>query len=247
VAADKWMGWHGMGRTARAASWTSFFDQLRDDSPLYREQAAIYVSRLATTVQLDSTQRVLDFGCGFGYVATLLAPLVGELWLWDASSAMRTEAARNTAPHRNVRILDLSSTDRTPAESGRLDLILVNSVIQYMSRKDLSGWLVRWRGMLPPGGQVVASDLIPARSNLLSDPVDLIRLAARHQSPLRVAAHALGGLVSYWSVARAVPLSRVSVDDFTGRGAEAGFDTVVLPSNLTHFRRRWAAVLTARS
>jgi hypothetical protein len=57
----------------------------------------------------------------------------------------------------------------------------------------------------------------------------------------------VGGLVNYWSVARTVPLSRVSVDDFTALSAEAGFDTVVLPSNLTHFRRRWAAVLTPRS
>ena len=60
---------------------------------LFREQADEYVRNLAGTGLLPSTGRVLDFGCGFGFVARGLSSRVGDLFLWDASENMRRRAA----------------------------------------------------------------------------------------------------------------------------------------------------------
>jgi cyclopropane fatty-acyl-phospholipid synthase-like methyltransferase len=230
-------------------SWTTYFDALQDDSPLYAVQSALYVESLAAAARLHHHQRVLDFGCGFGFAAALVAPRVREVALWDASPHMLAMAARHTAALPNVRLCDLSglpAVETGATDRHAFDLVLVNSVVQYMTRDELSDWLLRWREMLAPGGRVLLSDLIAPDHGGLSDAIDLLRLGARHGSPLRATRDALGGLARYWRTSRAVPLTRISREDLSRRAAAAGLDTTPLPRNLTHFRRRWAAALTAR-
>ncbi|MDP9331612.1 MAG: class I SAM-dependent methyltransferase [Actinomycetota bacterium] len=235
-----------------SANWLAYFDRLEHQSPLYREQSVLYVEALTASVGVHRDQRVLDFGCGFGFVAAMLSPLVAEVWFWDPSPHMRSMAERNTAHLSNTRFCDLSTPPSVEPEGTTwvgppFDLILVNSVAQYMAPEELSAWLARWRGMLAPGGKLVLSDLIPSGHSGVSDVADLLRLGARHGSPLRAAAEALGGLRRYWRTSRAVPLVRVGPEDLERAAAGADLETTALPHNLTHFSKRWTAVLLPRS
>jgi SAM-dependent methyltransferase len=212
----------------------------------------MYVRALIAEVGVRTDQRVLDFGCGFGLVAAMLAPLVAEVWFWDPSPHMRLVAERNTADRPNARLCDLSMTpsiepEETAWRGPFFDLILVNSVAQYMVPEELWAWLARWRWMLAPEGKLVLSDLIPPEQSGLSDVVDLLRMGVGHGSPLRTAGDALGGLRQYRRASRAVPLVRIGRDDMERAAAGADLDMMVLPRNLTHFRTRWTGVLTARS
>ena len=117
------------------AGWREYFDGLKDQSPLYRVQAGIYVDSLRGAVDVRQHHRVLDFGCGFGFVPALLAPLVAEIGWWEPSLNMRSAAARNTATFANARFCDLSAmysiATQEVAWPGRgFDLILINSVVQ---------------------------------------------------------------------------------------------------------------------
>ena len=105
---------------------------MSDNQQIFREQSDDYVRNLESAIELDQRARVLDFGCGFGFVAELLAPRVGELFLWDASANMRRRARVKVAGCRNIRFLDLSDTQASRRDL-RFDLILVNSVVQYMT------------------------------------------------------------------------------------------------------------------
>jgi cyclopropane fatty-acyl-phospholipid synthase-like methyltransferase len=226
--------------------WLTYFDHLQD-SPVHGDQAAFYVESLVREVGVRSDQRVLDFGCGHGFVAARLAPLVAELWWWDPSTAMRTITKRRTARLPNARFCDLSGVSAEPQTSTwrgpRFDLILVNSVVQYMAPEELSGWLPRWREMLSPGGSVVLSDLIYPMHGSLADAIDLFRFSVRHGSPLRAAKDAFGDVAEYRRTSRAVPLVRVDAQDLARRAADAGLQTTVLPRNLTHFTKRYSAAL----
>lgn len=231
--------------------WLAYFDHLEHHSPLYRAQSALYVEALTNAVGVHKDQRLLDFGCGFGFVAAMLAPLVAEVWFWDPSPHMRSLAERHTAHLSNARFCDLSTSLTSPQAATRhgshFDLILVNSVAQYMAPEELWTWLSRWRGMLAPDGKLVLSDLIPPTHRGMSDVVDLLRLGARRGSPLRAAGEALGGLRQYWRTSRAVPLVRVGLEELERAAAGADLETRVLHHNLTHFSKRWTAVLLPRS
>lgn len=226
--------------------WDAYYNTLRHDAQLYRDQAAIYVGSLVSEVGLHPHQRVLDFGCGFGHVAALVAPRVEQLWLWEPSLHMRDEARRQTAACDNVTFVDLSTAETDPQDAGLLplDLILVNSVVQYMSPSDFTTWLRRWRDMLAPTGKLVLSDLIPPGQGALSDVADALRIVARRGGPRRAVREALGGLRGYLRPSRETPLVKVGREELTRRAGQVGLGTEVLSSNLTHFRRRWTGVLS---
>jgi cyclopropane fatty-acyl-phospholipid synthase-like methyltransferase len=232
------------------SSWQQYFDTLGDQSQLYPLQATVYVESLAA-VGVRHHYRVLDFGCGFGFVTALLAARVAEVFWWEPSANMRAVAERNTRHLHNIRFIDLSALPLADHEDApqhpRFDMILVNSVVQYMAIEELEGWLPLWREMLAPRGSLVLSDLIAPNHSGLSDIVDLFRLGVRYGSPLQAANEAIGGVAHYWRTSRAVPLTRISRDNLTTAAAKAGLTTEFLANNLTHFRKRWAAVLRRRT
>jgi SAM-dependent methyltransferase len=226
------------------AVWDSYWAGLSDNQQLFREQADEYFRNLNSTFRFDPRARVLDFGCGFGYVAELLAPSVGELFLWDASANMRRRARVNVARHQNIRLLDLSDPKCLPDEL-KFELILVNSVVQYMTFDEFSTWLLRWRNMLGPAGRIVISDLIPPDYPALRDFVDLLKLSARRGFLLRAMWQAFSEIWRYWGVRRVRPLSRVGREDLSEEAKRAGLTVRYLPANLTHFKKRVTAVFTS--
>src|SRR5688572_20531179 len=112
--------------------WDGYWEDLHAESWLYREQSELYISKLAAAIPLRPDMRVLDFGCGFGFAAELLADRVREVFVWDASANMRRNTLKRLSDRANCHLLDLSDPAGAPSEP-RLDLILVNSVVQYMT------------------------------------------------------------------------------------------------------------------
>jgi len=207
-------------------------------------EAEEYVSRLESALLLDPRARVLDFGCGFGFVAEALASKVRELFLWDSSVNMLNRARLNVAGHGNVYFLDLSDPEKCPRDI-RFDIILVNSVIQYMDVENLSLWLGRWREMLVPRGRIVISDLIPPDYPAVSDFTAVLVFSAQRRFLLRAIWEGFAELIRYWKVRHAYPLLRVTRDDLQRWATAVGLVVQFLPHNLTCSPRRTAAILTA--
>jgi cyclopropane fatty-acyl-phospholipid synthase-like methyltransferase len=230
---------------ARSDGWQVYWETLDDHQRLYREQAHEYVRNLTAALPLNPQMRVLDFGCGFGLVAATLAPLVGELFLWDASPNMWRHAQANVAGYANVRFLDRA--ERSPPVGGPcFDLILVNSVIQYMTPEEFSGWLACWRDLLGPGGRIVMSDIIPPDGGSVAEILDLLKFSARRGFLVRALWQAAGELGRYRKIRHARPLTRLGHEELRRRGREAGLVVTFLPRNLTHFPRRVTAVFARR-
>jgi SAM-dependent methyltransferase len=210
---------------------------------LFREQAQEYVRNLESAIVLDRRARVLDFGCGFGFVAEALADKVGELFLWDSSANMLRSSRVLVRGHQNIRFLDLSDAPAVPCNL-RFDLILVNSVVQYMNLDEFSAWLASWATMLAPGGRIVISDVIPPDHNSISELMDILRFSVRRGLAGNAIVWAFRKLGRYRRVRGTCPLGRIGLEELSQRGKAAGLTMTCLPANLTHFRKRFTVVLT---
>jgi len=225
---------------ATADTWVSYWDALPEGQLLFRPEAEEYVRNLAAAFPLSRQSRLLDFGCGYGFVAAALAPRVGQVFLWDAAASMRRHAVARLAQQDNVVLLDLNDSTTKPS----LDLILVNSVVQYMTPEELAGWLPRWRQLLAPSGQVVLSDLIPPRHSFLTDLFSLLTFSVRRGYLVQAIRNILATRKRYKQAEHARPLYHPSCAELTRMAAAAGLATRFLDRNLTHFRGRVTADLT---
>jgi SAM-dependent methyltransferase/ribosomal protein S18 acetylase RimI-like enzyme len=231
-------------RHAVLSDWSTYWDRLQDHQAIFRAESQDYVRRLDEIVSLDRQTRALDFGCGFGFVANALAPKVGTVALWDASSNMRRRARLNVAHLTNIEFLNLSQPDSI--DGGSFDLILVNSVVQYMSPEEFSGWLQRWRRMLVPGGRLVISDIVLPNYRFAADIVALIRFSARHGFLFHAVWEGWREFSSYSAVKRTRPLLRLSESEIGRIASAAGLNTQRWQNNLT-FRTGRTTVFLADS
>jgi cyclopropane fatty-acyl-phospholipid synthase-like methyltransferase len=211
------------------------------EQQLLKEDAVEYVHNLAALTPLTPQLRVLDFGCGWGNIARLIAHRVGELSLWDEAPRMRRLALEATAGMRDVRMLSLEAGPSSDPR-GEFDLILANSVGQFMTADELRDWLPRWRRMLAPGGSLVLSDLVPPGYPAWADLLTLLRFSSSRGFLLRALWDAARVMPLYAATRKARPLLRTSREELRDWGAQAGLTPAAFPSNLTCFKRRVTAV-----
>ena len=132
---------------------------------------------------------MLDYGCGEAMYAGSLAPHCKQLILCDAAPRICEDLARRLAGVSQVRVVEPVGVEQL--SSGSLDLIVVNSLLQYLSRADLEALFDLWRGKLKPSGHLVVADVIPPNVSPLRDAAALLWFAVRGRFLLA----AMGGLV----------------------------------------------------
>lgn len=150
---------------------------------------------------------VLDHGCGEALYAQAVARHCGRLILCDAAPKVCEALARRLAGVRNVAVIEPVGVQEIG--DGTLDLIVVNSVLQYLAPADLERLLDLWRAKLAPDGRLVIADVIPPRQSRLRDAGSLLWFATRGRFLLP----ALGGL------------ARTALSDYSRVRRSLGFAT----------------------
>ncbi len=122
--------------------------------------------------------RVLDHGSGDAIHAGRVAAVAAEVLLCDAAANVRASMAQRFANNPRIKVLAPEQVETLPA--GSLDLIVSNSMAQYLTQAELDRLLALWRHLLAPGGVLIVADVIPPDAGALSDVVALLRYAARN-------------------------------------------------------------------
>ena len=132
---------------------------------------------------------MLDHGCGEAHYGEHVALRCGRLILCEAAPKICADLARRLRTIGNVQVIDPVGAAQIPPAS--LDLVVVNSVLQYLSREEFEALLDLWRMALKPDGRLVIADVIPPGVSPVRDAAALLWFAARGGFLVP----ALGGLV----------------------------------------------------
>jgi SAM-dependent methyltransferase len=221
-----------MGTTS---DWRSFWDgehsiyvNARHKDVHYRsiaEQIAAFVPGPAA--------RVLDFGCGEALHAELVAEVAAEVMLSDAAPSVRAAMASRFAANPRITVLAPEGVERLPDQ--RLDLIIVNSVVQYLGAAEFDRLLALWRRLLAPGGVLIIADVIPPDVGAVSDVLALLRLAASNGFLVGALTGLARTAVSpYRKLRSTLGIAQYTEAEFLQRLAAAGFSAERLARNLEH-------------
>jgi ubiquinone/menaquinone biosynthesis C-methylase UbiE len=222
-------------------SWREFWNA---DTPIYvnDRHKIVHYQRIADDIERllpASTARVVDYGCGEALAAGRVAGRCGHLYLCDGAQLVRDRLGQRLAGFSNVTVLSPEEFDTVPDRS--IDLIVVNSVVQYLSQDQLGACLAQWRRKLMPSGRLVVADVIPHGIGPLTDATALLRFAAANG----FLTAALAGLVKtffsdYRRVRAQLGLAHYNEAEFLQVLRDAGFIAERLPWNFGHNSARMA-------
>ena len=186
---------------------------------------------------------VLDYACGEALSAAKVADACGMLYLAEPAPGVRGRLIARFAPNTKIRVRSLEDVRKMAEQS--IDLVVMNSVAQYMTPEELDGALVTVRRLLKPGGRLVIGDVLRPEVGMPRDVIALLRFAARHGF-LR---DALIGLVStalsdYRQLRTRVGLQRYSEADMIAKLAASGLTGSRVAINIGH--NPWRMTFVAR-
>jgi ubiquinone/menaquinone biosynthesis C-methylase UbiE len=135
-----------------------YFDRVADDWDSIRAgyfTEALRDSAIARAY-LRPEMEVADVGCGAGFIAAGLAPIVHRVHALDGSQAMLDVARRNLAAYNNV---DYQLTDGSilPLPDASVDAAFANMVLHHCP--DPAATLREMARILRPGGRIVITDM----------------------------------------------------------------------------------------
>jgi ubiquinone/menaquinone biosynthesis C-methylase UbiE len=221
----------------------------------YDSTHTIYASRLHRDLHFELIAKdiigyitsadavVLDYACGEALSAARVAEACGKLYLAEPAPGVRGRLIARFAPNTKIRVRSLD--DLRKMEEKSVDLVVMNSVVQYMSPDELDQALAVIRRLLKPGGRLVLGDVLRPEVGMARDVIALLRFAATHGF-LR---DALIGLVStalsdYRQLRARVGLQRYSEAEMVAKLAAAGFTAKRAHINIGH--NPWRMTFVAR-
>jgi ubiquinone/menaquinone biosynthesis C-methylase UbiE len=211
----------------------------------YDSTHTIYASRLHRDLHFEVIARdiigyisspdavVLDYACGEALSATKVAEACGKLYLAEPAPGVRGRLIARFAPNTRIRVRSLDDLRNMDEKS--VDLVVMNSVAQYMTPDELDSAFAVIRRLLKPGGRLVVGDILRPEVGMFRDVLALLRFALTHG----FFRDALIGLVStalsdYRQLRAKVGLQRYSEAGMIAKLAAGGFTAKRARPNIGH-------------
>ena len=228
-------------------SWQEFWN---GDTPIYVNDVhkevhyRIVAADLVASLDRESA-RVLDYGCGEAIHADAVAKTCDLLVLCDGSAMTRGRLAARFGNSARIRIAAPEQVETLPTSS--FDIIVVNSVVQYLSQPEFERLLGAWHRLLAPDGRLILGDIIPRTVGPVTDVVALLRLARKHRFLTAAGLGLAKTLFSPYRTKRTeIGLLRFDEDELIELLARHGFEAYRRPVNIGHNPSRLTAIATPR-
>jgi SAM-dependent methyltransferase len=224
------------------SDWISFFDS---DHAIYvnarHKQVHAIITGDGMLDHIHDGDRVLDYGCGEAAYAERLLRKAGQLTLCEAAPTLRERLAQRVADQRKIAVLSPEAVAALP--DGSFDVIIMHSVSQYLSPKDLGDLLAEFRRLLQPAGTLVIGDVVQPDTPAWKDALALLRFGARDGFFLA----ALRGLVrtvfsDYAKLRKNAGLTRYGEQEMAAKLEAAGYRAERATRNIGHLQTRMTFV-----
>jgi SAM-dependent methyltransferase len=162
-------------------SWLDFWNAPNAIYVSARHQRAHYaklLSGIRDFVPASGEATVLDWGCGDALAANDLAQACRTLLLYDRADTTRRRLVSSFANDPKIRVLNDADLDAGVPAS--IDLIVVNSVVQYLSRQQFADALQLFHRLLKPDGKLLLGDIIEPVTPLQGHVTTFLRFARQN-------------------------------------------------------------------
>ena len=225
--------------------WIDYYDSTHTiyASKLHRDLHFQIIARDIIGYISSPDAVVLDYACGEALSAAKVADACAKLYLAEPAPGVRGRLIARFAPNTKIRVRSLD--DLRKMDEASIDLVIMNSVAQYMTPDELDSAFAVIRRLLRPGGRLVVGDILQPEIGMGRDVLALLKFAGAHG----FLTDALYGLAStalsdYRQLRSRVGLQRYSENEMIAKLGRAGFTASRADDNIGH--NPWRMTFVAR-
>jgi ubiquinone/menaquinone biosynthesis C-methylase UbiE len=225
--------------------WIDYYDSTHTiyASKLHRDLHFQIIARDIIGYISSPDAVVLDYACGEALSAAKVADACAKLYLAEPAPGVRGRLIARFAPNTKIRVRSLDELRNMEEKS--IDLVVMNSVAQYMTAEELDSAFAVIRRLLKPGGRLVVGDILRPEVGMARDVLALLKFASSHG----FLTDALYGLAStalsdYRQLRTRVGLQRYSEGEMIAKLGRAGFTASRAHNNIGH--NPWRMTFVAR-
>jgi SAM-dependent methyltransferase len=223
--------------------WREFWNT---DTPIYvsERHRILHYARIAKDIIAlipSPAAVVLDHGCGEALSANRVAARCARLYLCDAAPSVRQRVAERFRGEPRITVLAPEEVAELPAAA--LDLVVANSLVQYLSLDELRQLLGVWRDKRKSDGRLVVADVIPPDVKPLTDARALLSFAWRGGFfGAAVLGLARTAVSEYRRLRNEIGLAQYDEAEMIELLRDAGFSSERRPQNIGHNQARMTLV-----
>jgi len=225
--------------------WIDYYDSTHTiyASKLHRDLHFQIIARDIIGYISSPDTVVLDYACGEALSAAKVADACAKLYLAEPAPGVRGRLIARFAPNTKIRVRSLDDLRKMDEQS--IDLVVMNSVAQYMTQEELDSAFMVVRRLLKPNGRLVVGDILQPEVGMARDVLALLKFAGSHG----FLTDALYGLAStalsdYRQLRTRVGLQRYSESEMIAKLGRAGFSASRAQNNIGH--NPWRMTFVAR-
>ena len=224
--------------------WIDYYDSTHTiyASRLHRDLHFQIIARDIISYISSPNAVVLDYACGEALSAAKVADACAKLYLAEPAPGVRGRLISRFAPNTKIRVRSLDDVRKMDEA---VDLVIMNSVAQYMTPAELDSAFAVVRRLLKPSGRLVLGDILRPEVGMARDVLALLKFARTHGF-LKDALYGLAStaLSDYRQLRTRVGLQRYSENEMIEKLSRAGFSTSRAHQNIGH--NPWRMTFVAR-
>ena len=223
------------------SDWIAFWDAPHSIYVNARHKDVHYrlIAKQIAALVPSEDARVLDYGSGEALHADPIAAAAGEVLLCEAAPNVRAALQARFADNGKIRIVAPHEVARLPDRS--LDLIVVHSVVQYLTPSGTGALFALFHRLLKADGRLVVSDVIQPKVAAAADALALLRFGGANGFFLAGVWGLVRTLLSdYWRLRAKLGLTRYPERAMIEKLEAAGFTAERAPANIGHNQARMA-------
>ena len=155
-------------------AWIKLFDSNHTIYANARHRSAhfkLIANDIASYIR-SKDEIVLDFCSGEAISASKVSDLCAQLFLAEPAPGLRARIDERFETNNKIIVISLEEVYSMPDDS--VDLIVMHSVAQYMTKQEINLALINIRRILRSSGVFIIGDIINPKSNALIDAIDLL-------------------------------------------------------------------------
>lgn len=216
------------------STWRDFWNSQNSVyvSPRYKQ--AHFAKVISDLLQLLPSRRpltLLDWGCGEALGAPQLVESDIDVLLFDPVPLPLEQVRQKFLQEKRIKVLTEGAL--TLLEEGSVDVVFINSVLQYMSQEEFQATLPMFKKLLAKNGVLLIGDIVPANALITDDVLSLLKIGVRYNFLFDVLAGLLRTFFSdYSSVRRKNGFTTYTEEGIIQMFARAGFCAERLRPNI---------------